>query len=154
MSKRWAMLVLPLAAIAAVVWMLPLAQAGTPNRNHPVNATLKCRQVEANGPVTIDACLLRDRRLGEGAAIIRTRSAGGTELTINFKVWYGAGLQRGTGTLNFTPNPDGSATFTGTARFTGGTGKFKGITGQLRARDGTVAVDGLVTVTVVGNARY
>ena len=154
MKRSLVKVLLAIVAIAVLVTALPLAQAGTPNRNHAVNATVKAKDVETNGPVVISAGLLRDQRLGEGAAILRTSSAGGTALNLRFKIWYGAGLQRGTGTINFTPQPDGSASFSGTARYTGGTGKFRGVTGQLQIRDGTFATDGLITARVTGNARY
>ena len=144
---------LAVVAMAGLVTALPLAQAGTPNRNHAVNSTLKCHLVETRGNVDIDACLLNDRRLGEGAAILRTSSAGGNKVALKFKVWYGAGLQRGEGTLTIAVQPDSTVTFTGNARYTGGTGKFRGVTGQLET-EGTLAADGLVTATVTGNARY
>jgi hypothetical protein len=153
MKIRIAKLLLPFAAVAALLAALPLAQAGTPNRNHVVNSTIKSNAVETRGDVTIDAGLVTDRRLGEGAAIIRTSSAGGFDLDLKFKVWYGAGLSRGEGTLTFAPQPDGTATFSGRAHYTGGTGKFRGITGQLRV-EGTIAADGLATTHVTGNARY
>jgi hypothetical protein len=140
-------------AIAAIVAALPLAQAGT-KRNHAVNATLASREVATQGNVTIDAGRFVDRRLGEGAALIRTRSAGGNELAINFKAFFPSGMQRGEGTLTITVNPDTTVSFTGNARYTGGTGRFRGLTGQLRIRDGAVSSDGLVTARVTGNARY
>lgn len=153
MRKNVAKALMTVVALAALVLALPLAQAGT-RTNHAVNSTVKAKDIETNGPVVISAGILRDARLGEGATILRTSSAGGTVLNLNFKVWYGAGLQRGTGRITFTPQPDGSATFTGNARYTGGTGKFKGVTGQLQIKDGTFATDGLITTTVTGNARY
>jgi hypothetical protein len=140
-------------AIAAIVAALPLAQAGT-KRNHAINATLASQQVASRGNVTIDAGRFVDRRLGEGAALIRTRSAGGNDLAINFKAFFPSGMQKGEGTLTFVVNPDGSITFSGNARYTGGTGRFRGVTGQLRISDGSVASDGLVTADIRGNARY
>jgi hypothetical protein len=154
MRKRIAMVLAPIALVVAAIVALPLAQAGTPNRNHPVSATIKSKQVESTDTVSIDAGLLRDRRLGEGAAVIRLSSAGENRLDLRFKVWYGAGLQRGEGELTFAVAPDGNATFSGTARYTGGTGKFKGVTGQLRFEGTIAAADGLATTTVTGNARY
>jgi hypothetical protein len=153
MKRNLVKVLLAVIAIAALVAVLPLAQAGT-KRNHPVNATLRSQEVATQGNATIDAGLVKERRLGEGAVLIRTRSAGGNELAIRFKLFYPSGMQRGEGTLTFTVNPDGSASFTGNAHYEGGTGRFRGITGQLRVRDGTVATDGLVTATVTGNARY
>jgi hypothetical protein len=141
-----------LVAVGAIAATLPLAGASS-TRNYAVNATLKSREVETRGSVAIDAGLIRDARLGEGAAIVRTTSAGGTELDIRFKVFYPAGMQKGIGTLTIAPQPDGTVTFTGTGRFTGGTKGFRGISGQLRF-NGTATADGLVTVEVRGNARY
>jgi hypothetical protein len=154
MKRSLVRALIAVCAIAALVTALPLAQAGTPNRNHAVNATVKAKDIETKGPVVISAGILRDRRLGEGATILRTSSAGGNTLDLKFKVWYGAGLQRGEGTITFVVQPDGSTTFTGNARYTGGTGRFRGVTGQLQIRDGVFATDGLITTTVTGNARY
>src|SRR5918999_5382329 len=149
MSKRWVRLVLPLIAVAAIAATLPLAGASS-TRNYPVNATLKSREVETRGNVAIDAWLFRDSRLGEGAAIVRTRSAGGSDLAIRFKAFYPVGMQKGTGTLTFAVQPDGTVTFTGNGRYTGGTKEFRGIGGRLRF-NGTVTADGLVTTEVRGN---
>jgi hypothetical protein len=152
MRRRITTVLLPLVAVAAIVATLPLAGAST-TRNHAVNATLRSSDVATRGSTTIDAGLFNDRRLGEGAVLIRTRSAGGNELAIRFKVFFPSGMQRGVGTLTFTVNPDGSASFTGNARYTGGTVRFRGITGNLRV-EGTAAADGLITATIRGNARY
>jgi hypothetical protein len=154
MSKRIAAVLVPIGLIAVAIAALPLAQAGT-TRNHAVNATVKSKDVETRGQVTIDAGLVTDRRLGEGAALLRTRPIEQTpRAALTFKVFYPSGFQRGEGTLTLGGvQPDGTVTFTGNARFTGGTGRFQGISGRLEV-EGTVAPDGLVTATVRGNARY
>jgi hypothetical protein len=153
MKRRLVKLLLPLAVIAAVVATLPLAGAST-TRNHAVIATLESQQVATQRNATIDAGRFVERRLGEGATLIRTRSAGGSQVAIRFKAFFPSGMQRGLGTLDFVANPDGSVTFSGTARYTGGTGRFRDITGQLRIINGSVASNGLVTADVRGNARY
>jgi hypothetical protein len=143
---------LAVAAVAALVAALPLAQAGTPNRNHPVNITVRTAAVNNVGNTTIDAAQVTGG-LGEGAALIRSKSAGGNQVAVTFKLWYTAGLQRGAGTLTATPTPTG-ADLVGNLRYTGGTGTFKGITGRLQldgALDGTT---GIITAKVTGNARY
>lgn len=155
MSKRIAMVLVPIALVAAALAALPLAQAGTPNRNHAVNLTVKSKDVETRGNVVIDAGLVTERRLGEGAALLRTSGIEGTNrATLRFKVFYPSGLQRGEGSLTVGGAlPDGRLTFTGNARYTGGTGRFQGIGGRLEI-EGTIAPDGFVSATATGNARY
>jgi len=155
MRKRIATVLVPVALVAAAIAALPLAQAGTPNRNHAVNTTVKSKDVETRGDVTIDAALVTDRRLGEGAGLLRTSAIEGTtRAALRFKVFYPSGLQRGEGSLTITgAQPDGTVTFTGNARYTGGTNRFRGITGRLEI-EGTVAPDGFVLATARGNARY
>jgi hypothetical protein len=149
--KRTLTTVLVLAAAVAAMVVLPLAQAGTA-KNHAVSATVRSNQVQTIGDVTIDAARVTGG-LGEGAALIRSKSAG-AGLDVTFKLWYTAGLQRGAGTLTVTPNPDGSIGVAGNLRYTSGTGTFRGITGRLHL-DGTLDPNtGVVTAKVTGNARY
>jgi hypothetical protein len=135
------------------IFALPVSH-GAAERNHPVNTLIKAKDIETKGDVTIGAGISRDSRLGEGAVILRTRSAGGTTLALRFRAFYGSGSQRGVGTVNITPNPDGTVSFSGTARYTGGTGRFRGISGNLRIRSGDLAADGTLTARVTGNAKY
>jgi hypothetical protein len=152
--KRTLMTALVLAAAAAALVVLPLAQAGTP-KNHKVNATVRSNQVQAIGDTTIDAARVTGG-LGEGAALIRSKSAGGANIDITFKLWYTGGLQRGAGTLTFstTPNPDGSIPISGNLHYTGGTGNFQGITGKAHLEGSLDNNTGVITAQVTGNARY
>jgi hypothetical protein len=154
MRKRIATVLVPVALVAAAIAALPLAEAGT-RKNHPVNLTVKSKDVETRGDVTIDAGLVTDRRLGEGAALLRTSQIGQTpRAALRFKVFYPSGLQRGEGTLAVgAVQPDGTVTFSGNAHYTGGTGRFREIGGRLEV-EGTIAPDGLVTARATGNARY
>jgi hypothetical protein len=154
MNKGLIKLLLVAAAIAAAaIAAIPIAQAGTTPRNHAVNATIISNSVETRGQVTVDAGIVKDKSLGQGAGLLFIKSAGGNKLSITAKVWYDAGVQKLAGTVTFTVNPDGTATFNGNAHYTGGTRKFRGITGNVKA-DGTVATDGLTTTHVRGNAKY
>jgi hypothetical protein len=143
-------LALALLALAGAAALLPLS--ATAARSHTVDATLVGVRVAAQGGYDIAADRVTEKTLGEGAALLRTKSTGGNNLAIRFKVFFPSGMQKGIGTLAFTPQPDGTITFAGTAHFTGGTGRFKGITGNLKL-SGTVA-NGLTTSHVTGNARF
>jgi hypothetical protein len=152
--KRTLTTVLVLAAAVAALVVLPLAQAGTA-KNHAVSVTVRSNQVQTVGNVTIDAARVTGG-LGEGAALIRSKSAGGTNIDVTFKLWYTAGTQRGAGTLTFnpTPNPDGSINITGDLHYTGGTGTFHGITGRLHLDGKLDPATGIITAKGTGNARY
>jgi hypothetical protein len=150
--KRTLTTVLVLAAAVAALVVLPLAQAGTA-KNHAVSVTVRSNQVQTVGNVTIDAARVTGG-LGEGAALIRSKSAGGTDIAITFKLWYIAGLQRGAGTLTATPNPDGSVGLAGNAQYTSGTGTFHGITGRLHLDGKLDPATGIITAKGTGNARY
>ena len=69
--------------------------------------------MENRGPVAVDAILVKDKTLGEAAGLLFIKSAGGNKLSFTFKIWYDAGVQRGTGLVTFVPQPDGTATFSG-----------------------------------------
>lgn len=153
MRKRFAKLVVLVAALGAIFLAIPVAQAGTAT-NHVVNTTIISNAVETHGQLSIDAGIVHDKALGRGAALLFIKpGSAANKLDVSAKVWYDAGTQRVAGTITFAANPDGSATFTGNAHFTGGTRKFRGITGNLKV-DGTIATDGLATTHVKGNARY
>ena len=153
MRRSFARFLLLAAAVTALFAAIPVAQAGTA-RNHVVNTTIKGATVETRGPVAVDAILVEDKSLGEGAGLLFIKSAGGDKLNFTFKIWYDAGVQKGTGLVTFVPQPDGSATFSGNAHYTGGTRKFKGITGQLRINGTATATDSRETATVKGTAKY
>lgn len=144
-------LTLALLALAAVAALLPVS--ATAARSHAVDATLSGYQVTTQNGYAVDADLVKDKRLGEGAGIVRSKSAGGNNIAIKFKIFFPSGMQKGVATVAFTVNPDGTFSFTGKGHYTGGTGRFKGITGQLKV-DGTVATDGLTTSHVTGRAKY
>jgi len=153
MRRSFARFLLLAAAATALFAAIPVAQAGTA-RNHVVNTTIKGATVETRGPVSVDAILVKDKSLGEGAGLLFIKSAGGDKLSFTFKIWYDAGVQKGAGLVTFVPQPDGSATFSGTAHYTGGTRKFKGITGQLQVVNGVATADSRETVQVKGTAKY
>ena len=150
--KKTLVTALVLAAAVAALVVLPLAQAGTA-KNHAVNATVRSAQVQAIGNTTIDAARVTSG-LGEGAALLRSKSAGGSDLAVTVKLWYDAGVQRAAGTLTVTPNPNGSVSIAGNLHYTGGTRAFHGITGRLHASGSIDTATGVVTAKVTGNARY
>ena len=152
MRKSFAKLLTLTAAIAAVV-AIPVVQAGAAT-NHVTNTTILSNTVETHGQVSIDAGIVHDKALGRGAALLFVKPGSAPDkLDVSAKVWYDAGTLRASGSVTFVVNPDGTVTFTGNAHYTGGSGKFRGVTGNLKI-NGTIATDGLATTHAKGNARY
>jgi hypothetical protein len=85
--------------------------------------------------------------LGKGAIVIVGATSG------RVTAYYAGGSLTGTFKLTVTPNPDNSATYTGTTTLTSGTGAYAGAKGNAKV-SGAIAVDGTVTGQVKGTITY
>jgi hypothetical protein len=89
----------------------------------------------------------------EAVDIIRT-TVNGTTLTSKITEYDGKGTYKVTVVQTATNNPDGSTTYAGTGKVTGGTGRYKGATGSFTVT-GSQAKDALVAVyKIKGSLKY
>jgi hypothetical protein len=139
-------------AAAAFGVLAPGAQAKTLQ----VKGSERGAVIEAQGAKTLFAALGSDQR-GPYVARNSTTSApaanGTFTFTSTFIDYYTAGIESGTLTGTATPQPDGSATLSGTGKITGGTGRYKRVKGTLKFT-GTQGADGRYTVTYTGTLTY
>ena len=150
MRKVLTLALLAVAAAAALV--LPLGASAA--RTHAVDSTVVSSQVATIGGYAVDAGRVKPKKGAEGAALIRTKSTGANTLALKFKTFFPAGMQQGAGSLTFTPQPNGTVIFTGSGHYTGGTGRFKGVSGHVKINGTLDTATGLTTARVTGTAKY
>jgi hypothetical protein len=83
---------------------------------------------------------------GPGAVVYRTRVGPNNTVVSSFTLMQATGTFRGTATVTQTPGQNGApTTLTGTARITGGTGRYRGARGRF-SLSGQIAADGLISL--------
>ena len=145
-----------LTAVAATLALAAPASAGTA-RSHKINATVDGSVVRP-GSTVVSAFLLRDNALGTGAGRLNVRSSGNqnanTSTTGTATAYLPGGTLRFRMTLRFGTPANGQIPVSGTGEATGGTGKFRGVTGDLEL-DGSQNTQTLVFKTkVTGRLRW
>jgi hypothetical protein len=139
-----------LAALAAAI---PFSAASAEG-NHPIHVKVKSMTVDRAGGYAIDAGRVTGNG-GEGAALIGTKTAGGHKIDTKVKIFYRSGEQRLSGIIVYKLDAQGAETFTLTGRlhFTGGSGRFRGISGNVRFV-GHVDKHEALTARLNGSASY
>ena len=125
MSKRFLVALLALGLVVAGSTSVAFAK----KHKKTVKLTAEIAQVSPSGASPIIDAGTVSGTFGAGAVILRS-TVTGTTITSKGKVWYDKGTITSTATVNAAVQPDGSITYTGTGRITGGTGKFKHAKGK------------------------
>jgi hypothetical protein len=145
-----------LAAALAVAIAVPASAATTTPKNHSANGTLQVVTISSQGTppntTSTGAGIVKDA-LGSGA-IVGTTTFSGATFTTKFRVFLVPGTLKGILSGSATANADGSATFTGTGKVTGGTGRYKGATGKFTFTGSVPANSNVATFQVKGSAKY
>jgi hypothetical protein len=138
---------LALVALLVAAIVVPTGSAAT-KKSHALKGTLVARGLEGDivtGTFT--------GKPASGAVIykVTTNSNGSQDLAI--QGFFAKGTLKGTGNVVITGQPDGTATFTGSAKLTGGTGIYKGAKGGFTT-NGTIDSTGLIKADNVGTVKY
>jgi hypothetical protein len=147
MPKRLMIAVLTVA-LAAGGSSLALARS-----SHKVKLTSQLASVSTSGNKIVDAGTVKGT-YGSGAIVVHSTV---TATTIAFKttVWYVKGTINSKGTLQVATQPDGTTTYTGSAKATGGTGRFKGARGTFKVTGTSPPNDTVhATLTATGTLKY
>ena len=147
MSKRLLIAVLTVA-LAAGGSSLAFAKS-----SHKVKLTSQVASVSTSGSKITYAGTVSGT-FGSGAVVVRTTI---TPTTIAFKatIWYVKGTINSKGVLQVAPQPDGSATYAGSAKVTSGTGRFKGAKGSYKITGVSPANDTVhATLSATGTLKY
>jgi hypothetical protein len=149
-----------LAALAALVAVSPVAGAAAKKhkaKNHSVTATVKNVSVEQTGNPPLSGTStnagLVTSSLGNGAITgTTTYAAPNFSSTETVFLAHGTfkGTLKGTGTLN----PDGSISFSGTGKVTGGTDSYKGAKGSVTFTGSEPKNSNVATFNVTGKVKY
>jgi hypothetical protein len=92
-------------------------------------------------------------KLASGAVIYVVTTGPNNTQNLAIKAFYPLGSIKAKANVTVTINPDSTATFTGSGKFTGGTGAYKGSTGNFQTT-GTIASDGLIRAAITGSVKY
>ena len=144
------------SALAALVLAAPAAEAAKKKHKVTLNATVQAHAVTTAGGLI--AGTLSDPVLGNGATVYHTSAAGGANGTTNenvtFQAWTNLGSVKGSGTLTVTAGPGSSPpSFTGSAKITGGAGRYKGAKGTITFK-GSFDAQSDATVNITGSFSY
>jgi hypothetical protein len=144
---------LALVVVACLALALPTgALAAKKKKSHKISLTVAAAVVGQTGGNNIVAGTLSGTL--KGAVIYSVKSAGGNNLNVPFTAFTAKGTLKGTGTVAFTQNPDGSVTYTGNGKVTGGTSGYKGAKGTFTVTGGVAANDAVIHLTLNGTVRY
>lgn len=152
MSIRMKLLAL-LAVLACAVVAVPQLATGADKKTYTVNATVRLVLIGSSGNVNDFAGDFKGTPLGT-AALLGKATISGTTATIRGRFYKVAGTVKIEGTETIQPQPDGSINFTGSGKFTGGTGRYAGASGRATF-NGTLPPDGnVITFKAHGRIRY
>jgi hypothetical protein len=121
---------------------------------HAIDLTGKTHTVPATTPGTVeDHGSVAGTSFGPGR-IVLVGTFGGGRLTATFRLTYARGSIIGTTSMPYTISGN-EIDFTGTSRFTGGTGIYRGITsGRLQTHDHNTLDGQSGRLSVIGSAKY
>lgn len=140
-----------LALIACLALAVPTAALAAKKRQHKVNVTVAAAAVGTAGPASIIAGTTSGTL--KGAVVYRATSAPNNQIKNTFTVFTAKGTIKGSALVTATPQPDGTATFAGSGKVTGGTGTYKGAKGTFTAT-GNSTTDGVIHLTLKGTVKY
>jgi hypothetical protein len=149
MRRLW----IVIAVTMVTVLLVPsVAGSAAKKRKHKVDITVQAAVVGTQGDSNTVAGTLSGPPGGSGAVVYKTKPAG-ADLAATYKAFYEKGTLRGTTLVTATPQPDGSASFTGTLQVKSGTGRYRGAKGKDLKIEGTSA-NNIFTFHITGSVRY
>jgi hypothetical protein len=151
MSRRIAVSIASLALLSAA----PAAVAAAKPTSHKVNLTARAAIIAVAGSKLTFAGDISDKTLGKGAVIF-TSVVTGDNVKVSYVTFTAKGTTKGTAAAKATNEPDGSVSYAGTLKITGGTGAYKGAhsTKDLTVT-GTVPKDStILSLKVTGSVTY
>jgi hypothetical protein len=152
MSIRMKLLAL-LAVLACAVVAGPQLATGAKTTSHTVNGTLRIALLQSSASGNRFAGSFTGTPAGAPAVLGRSTITG-TTAVVRGRLYGIAGTVKFENTQTFQPQPDGSINFTGSGKFTGGTGRYAGASGRTTF-NGTLPAGGSVyTFKVRGKIRY
>lgn len=146
--------------LVALVAVVALAFAGSAfaakAKNHKVNVTVTATGlVAANGVTTVVGTVTGKPFRGEGAIVYRVKAAPGGKLAAKVRAFSTLGSLSGTTLVTSTAGPNGSSTYTGTAKVTGGTGAYAHAKGSnLKVTGGIASATAPLVVKITGSVKY
>jgi hypothetical protein len=154
-----------LLVLALAVGALAATASAKKATKHKVSATVQLGTITqdsnfpAVGSSVTDAGIVKATPGGRGAETDTLRVAAApapNQLTLagTARLWFTKGTETAKVTIQAAIQPDGSVNYTGTGKFSRGTGIYKGITGNLTFTGSTPAGSSIVTLQVKGTARY
>jgi hypothetical protein len=162
MYRRTSVAVLLLLVVAASA---AVAGAKSTRTKHKLSATVQLATISqdsnfpAVGSAVADAGIVKAKPGGSGAETDRlqvTAAPAPGQLTLagSATLFFAKGSETAKGTIQATAAADGSVTYTGSAKFSKGTGVYKGITGKVTFTGTSPAGSSVVTLQVKGTATY
>ena len=155
MTRRVVSIILPLAALLAL--SVPAQAAKSKVYRADGTVTQASLSSTGNPPATGTSTTagIVTGKLGRGAITGKTTFGPAPKFTATFRAFFNRGSIKGTLSGTGSQNPDGSISFAGTGKFTGGTGRYKGARGSFsftgRTQSATVTTS---TFQVRGAVRY
>jgi hypothetical protein len=146
MRKRLGFAIAVVALVVAAV-VVPVGSAAT-KKTHKLQGTLVARGLEGN---TVTGTFKGQPGSGAVIYVISTGPNGTQNLAITG--FFAKGTLKAKGNVTIVPQPDGTATFTGSAKIVGGTGGYKGAKGNFTTT-GTIDKDGIIRGDNVGTVKY
>jgi hypothetical protein len=140
--RRWLGTAVVLAVTAVAAANVATAAAAAKNHKIDARATLATYAMTAN--TSKDAGPVVGKPIGRGV-VDQTTVFNGLAFTSKGTVYGKTGTWRYKASGSATLQPDGSATFTGSAKITGGTGTYRGSTGQFDISGSAASVTATVS---------
>ena len=155
MLKRLSVLLLAVAVVCGSA----VADAATKHKakSHSINGSATIAMITTTGspPVngsSVDAGLVNNSQ-GAGAVRLTTTYAA-PNFNASGTAFYVAGSLKVTLKGSGAPQPDGSLTFSGTGKVTGGTGSYKGAKGSFTFTGSAPGLGKPATFHLTGSAKY
>jgi hypothetical protein len=134
-------------------------------KKHKFKATIQLGSITtganfpAVGGTVTDAGIVRSTPGGKGAEIDTlkvTAAPSPTSLTLagTATIFYTNGSETAKATIKVAVAPDGSAAYTGSGKFTKGSGIYKGVTGKFTVTGSSSSATAITTLSVTGTATY
>ena len=142
-----------LVLVAALACLLALPVAADARTRSVNGTTVRLAIVGTADGANVFAGTVRGPWL-RGAGEVLSRPAGENRFASTGTIYDGKGTIRVAFTNTVTPQPDGSATFAGEGRFTGGTRRYRGARGRFTFSATSAANENFIVARFSGTIRY
>lgn len=158
MPKRLsALIAVAVVALAAAT----VASGRSSGRTHTLNVTIKQATISVsgtpgppvNGSEVAAGTVTGARNLGAGSVVQHVTFTSPSVFTAKFTVFYAHGTFKGTDSGSAIVNEQGSATFSGTGKVTGGTGTLRGARGSFTFTGSSPSGSTVATFKITGKYR-